>query len=239
MHLHDAGAVHRDLTPANVLVAKKEHLKLGDFGIAQHRLRGGVVPADVFNVSFAPDAVAYGRTHSWRAADDVYQMGLILTALLGGSADEKADSAEVKGLQCGPSVKAIIQRAIGDRHKRYIDAAAMLVAIETRNKDERSRIALPTSLNGKSVVFTGRLSMPRREAVSLAKRRGARVQVKVTSLTDVLIQGAVAKAWKADLKGQKLLDVDRERERGHNICVIDEREFLMLVGQRQNGGHPR
>ena len=34
--------------------------------------------------------------------------------------------------------------------------------------------------------------MPRREAVSLAKRRGAHVQVKVTSLTDVLIQGAVA-----------------------------------------------
>jgi hypothetical protein len=33
-----------------------------------------------------------------------------------------------------------------------------------------------------------------------------------------------AKLWKVDLKGQKLLDVDRERERGHDICVINERD---------------
>jgi hypothetical protein len=35
------------------------------------------------------------------------------------------------------------------------------------------------------------------------------------------------------VKGQKLLDVDRERDRGHDICVINERKFLTLAGQRQ------
>ena len=59
--------MHRDLTPSNVLVAKGEHLKLGDFGIARHGLRGRSVPADVF----APPMVAEGSTSSWRAADDV------------------------------------------------------------------------------------------------------------------------------------------------------------------------
>jgi NAD-dependent DNA ligase len=158
-------------------------------------------------------------------------MGLILAALLGASADERADSTEVKGLQCSPDLKAVIQRAIGDRRKRYVDAAAMLAAIETRRNNARGRAALPTSLKGKYAVFTGALSIPRREAASLVRRRGGHVQAKVTSLTEIIVQGATAKMWKADLKGQKLLDVDRERERGHDLCVIGEREFLMLVGR--------
>lgn len=57
------------------------------------------------------------------------------------------------------------------------------------------------------------------------------MQAKVTSQTVIIVQGATAKGWEADLKGQKLLDVNRERERGHDICVIGEREFLMLVGR--------
>jgi hypothetical protein len=43
------------------------------------------------------------------------------------------------------------------------------------------------------------------------------------------VRGAIAEVWKADDKGQKLLDVDRERERGHEVCVIDERQFLALL----------
>lgn len=85
-------------------------------------------------------------------------------------ADERADSTEVKGLQCSPDLKAIIQRAIGDRRKRYVDAAAMLAAIEARRNNAGGRASLPTSLKGKYVVFTGALSIPRREAASLVRR---------------------------------------------------------------------
>jgi hypothetical protein len=232
VHLHEAGAVHRDLTPLNVLVAEGEHLKLGDFGIARHRLQGRSVQADIFNRAFAPPTVADGSTSSWRAADDVYQIGLILTALLGGSADERADSAEVRDLECSPGLKAVIQRAIGDRRKRYKDAAAMLEAIRRRHEQRRRRVPLPGSLRAKFIVFTGALSMPRRAAVSLAKRSGARVQPKITSRTDIVVKGSPAKGakmWKAEAMGQKLLDVERERERGHEICVINEREFRTLV----------
>jgi hypothetical protein len=37
---------------------------------------------------------------------------------------------------------------------------------------------------------------------------------------------------KAGTKGQKLLDVDYERELGHRIAVIPERRFLALCGVR-------
>jgi serine/threonine protein kinase len=229
VHLHEAGAVHRDLTPSNVLVVDGEHLKLGDFGIARHGLQGHSVLADAFHPAFVPPNVGDGHTSSWRAADDIFQMGVILAGLLGGSTDERAESADVKSLECSHDLKAIIQRAIGDRRKRYQDAAAMLAAIRERNEQRRRSAPFPNSLTGKFIAFTGALTMRRREAMSLAKLHGARVQPKVTSRTDIIVQGATSKQWKADIKGQKLLDVDRERERGHDIRVINEREFLTLA----------
>ena len=230
IHLHEAGAVHRDLTPGNVLVCEGERLKLGDFGIARHRLSRRSIPADMFNPEFAPPAIADGNASTWRTADDVYQMGRILAYLLGADPDEPVNSTDIKALSCGSHVKAVIQRAIGVRRKRYQDAAAMLGAIEGMHVEAPGRSPTPESLKGKFIVFTGALSgMSRREAAGLAKRRGAHVQLRVTSRTDVVVRGAIAEVWKADDKGQKLLDVDRERERGHEVCVIDERQFLALL----------
>jgi serine/threonine protein kinase len=70
--LHAGGAVHRDITLRNVFVTSHQVLKLGDFGIALHRVGGRDVPADVFNGWFAPTAIMEGKTGLWRPADDVY-----------------------------------------------------------------------------------------------------------------------------------------------------------------------
>ena len=54
----------------------------------------------------------------------------------------------------------------------------------------------------------------------------------MTGDTDILAQGvAPAGGWKADAKGQKLLDADHERERGREVRVIDERDFIALTAQ--------
>ena len=75
------------------------------------------------------------------------------------------------------------------------------------------------------VVFTGDLSISRREASRLALSAGAVVRPKVGGDTDVVVVGSAAPDWKAEAKGQKLLDVDREAERGHIISVINQRSF--------------
>ena len=122
LRLHDAGAVHRDLTAKNVMVMKEGTLKLGDFGIARHRFGRRPVRADAFNPGLAPSGIADGTLQSWKAADDVYQMGMILlAALVAGTSETKPDARAVKGLDCSPWMKGIIQRAIGLRHKRFPD----------------------------------------------------------------------------------------------------------------------
>jgi hypothetical protein len=226
--LHRGGAVHRDLTPYNVLVGSGRVLKLADFGIAMHRLGAREVPADVFNPGHAPTRIVDGTFQSWRAADDVYQIGQLFAMLLRG-VPLNSRPTDVAALDCSPVTKAIIQRAIGKRRKRWPDAAAMLRAFEGPNGMESVYHDLD-SLDGKIVVFTGRLKMLRSKAAHLVRQAGGAVKNAVGSDTDVVVQGVPARLWKASSKGQKLLDVDRERERGHNVAVITEDRFLSLVG---------
>ena len=227
--IHESGAVHRDITPGNVFVAAKSALKLGDFGIALHRVGRREVAADAFAPRFAPSAIREGAK-SWRQSDDVSQIGQLFAALLMGVASRKITAREVKRLSCGPHTKSILQRCIGERRKCFASASEMLVAMEeaqTAPKNVRVR-----SLEGKRVVFTGGLSLHRAEAKKLARKAGAIVEDRVNQTTDIVVVGDQSPHWKAEAKGQKLLDVDREAERGHAIALVKESRFLTLVGRR-------
>jgi serine/threonine protein kinase len=229
--IHESGAVHRDITPGNVFVSKTRALKLGDFGIALHRVGRKDVAADEFAPFFAPSAIKYGAK-SWRAADDVHQIGQLYAALLSGVASRKITGREVKDLPCSALTKSVLQRCIGERRKCFASASEMLEAMEQRRQTTppQNRVR---SLKGKRVVFTGSLSMPRGHAKKLARKSGAVVEDRVSQKTDVVVVGNQSPNWKAEEKGQKLLDVDREAERGHKIALITESRFRMLVGASQ------
>jgi serine/threonine protein kinase len=223
--IHESGAVHRDITPGNVFVAPNGVLKLGDFGIALHRSGRRDVAADAFAPRFAPRAIREGAK-SWRQADDVHQIGQLYAALLCGAASRKITAHEVKHLPCDPLTKSVLQRCIGERRKCFASAAEMLEAMEARRPASARRVR---SLEGKRVVFTGGLSLPRARAKQLARRAGAIVEDRVSQATDAIVVGDRSPHWKAEHKGQKLLDVDREAERGHEIAVVKESRFLALV----------
>jgi serine/threonine protein kinase len=227
--IHESGAVHRDITPRNVFVASNGVLKLGDFGIALHRLGRRDVPADAFAPRFAPRAIQQGAKH-WRQADDVHQIGQLYAALLSGAGSRKITAKEVKDLACSPHTKSILQRCIGLRRKCFANAAEMLAALEARGQAPR-KPARVRSLLGKRVVFTGGLSMRRAAAQKLARKAGAIVEARVSHMTDIVVVGDQSPHWKADEKGQKLLDVDHEAERGHTIALVKESRFLALVGR--------
>jgi eukaryotic-like serine/threonine-protein kinase len=231
--IHESGAVHRDITPRNVFVTADGGLKLGDFGIALHRLGRREVAANAFAPRFAPRAIQEGAKH-WRAADDVFQIGQLYAALLTGIGSRRITPKEVKELACSPHTKSVLQRCIGQRTKCFASAAEMLAALEARApKAAPGRVR---SLAGKRVVFTGGLSMRRAAAQELARRAGAIVESRVSHLTDIVVVGDQSPHWKAEEKGQKLLDVDREAELGHAIALVKESRFLALAGCREERG---
>lgn len=225
--IHASGAVHRDITPNNVFVTAERVLKLGDFGIATHRIGRRDVPADSFNGWFAPPGMKSGNG-LWRQADDVYHLGQLFALLLHGGGKSRLTAADTKKLSCTPAAKEVIQRSIGERRKRFADADQMLAALE---KQPRTAAASPIlrSLRDKRVVFTGPLSIPRAQAQRLVKKAGGIVEKQVSHRTDVVVLGGDSPHWKAGKKGQKLLDVDRERELGHPIALITERRFHTLA----------
>jgi hypothetical protein len=225
--IHESGAVHRDITPRNIFVTANGELKLGDFGIALHRAGRKDVPADAFAPWFAPSAIQHGAK-SWRPADDVHQIGQLYAALLSGVGSRKITSGEIKRLACSAHTKSVLQRCIGERRKCFANAAEMLRALEARRPAARPA-ARVRSLRGKRIVFTGGLSLRRADARKLARRAGAIVEDRVSHDTDIVVAGDRSPHWKAEEKGQKLLDVDREAERGHRIAIVKESRFLALV----------
>jgi hypothetical protein len=229
--LHSTSAVHRDITPRNVFVTADRVLKLGDFGIALHSVGDKDVPADAFARRFAPAPIRKGRTSSWRPADDIYQIGCLYVTLLCGSAEPMVTTRRVKSLACSPEAKSVIQRSIGDRRKRFSDSREMLAGLQRQEPGSASGSRVRT-LQGKRVVFTGSLAVPRAEAKRLVRRSGGKVEDRVSHRTDVVVVGQQSPHWKAEKKGQKLLDVEYERGLGHAVALINERRFLVLAGAK-------
>lgn len=86
-------------------------------------------------------------------------------------------------------------------------------------------------LAGEIAVFTGALSMPRREAADLAARVGCEVDAGVTKDTTVLIVGDqdVLRLAPGQLKSSKHLKAEALIAKGQPIRILRESDFLQLV----------
>jgi serine/threonine-protein kinase len=141
---HQAGMIHRDVKPENVLLADDGRVKVADFGLAravsaetQHTATGGVLIGTVSYLS--PELVVDGKAD---ARSDVYAAGVVLYEMLTGHKPHEGDSPiqvaykhvhedvpppseEIPGVPA--YVDALVARATArDRELRPADARVLL-----------------------------------------------------------------------------------------------------------------
>jgi eukaryotic-like serine/threonine-protein kinase len=226
--LHGAGALHRDITPMNVFVCKNHKLKLGDFGLARTVLAGKMLPASAFTPFFVSRRMAEGERRHWLPSDDVFQMGQLLAMLLRGDADSLITVKDASKLPGEDDLNAIVAKAICARRNRFATALDMLRALQGHDYPESKPLE---SLEGKTVAFSGLLSIRRFDAEVLVRQAGASISEQVTSRVNVIIQGRRSHDYVMRHKGSKLLAAEKLIRQGVPISIISEPEFFNLVWQ--------
>jgi serine/threonine-protein kinase len=142
------GIVHRDVSPANVLISFDGEVKLCDFGIAHANDVASKLQADVIRGKAGYMSPEQAKGEPLDARADVFALGIIFWEILAGRRLYKAGTApgtslldqamaahvpdlEPRGLPLESDLHAIVKKALApNRDERYPSAQAMLFDLE-------------------------------------------------------------------------------------------------------------
>lgn len=143
--LHQHGVIHRDITPANIIMAS-DGLHLIDFGIARERIGGAERTHDTTTLGTwgyaAPEQYGFAATD---ARSDVYAIGAVLGFMLTGI--QPSDKVQYERLLTDDNVvdsrmRAIVERACAfEPSARPANAGALQSLINHTDANNSSTVA--------------------------------------------------------------------------------------------------
>jgi eukaryotic-like serine/threonine-protein kinase len=162
-HAHDAGVVHRDLKPGNVLLAPDDTAYITDFGVARSLRQAGVTQAGaiVGTPDYLSPEQASGGTVDARS--DLYALGILLYEMLTGQLPFSGDSqAEMLAQRIMGRTRDITETGIAV--PGYVRAALRLCLERSPARRYQSARDLLRDLERRKV---GTRRVPRRAALAL------------------------------------------------------------------------
>lgn len=160
MALHDAGYIHRDIDPSNVMITSDGKVELIDFGICkkldslgagdQHLTSAGQFMG---KAAYAAPELVTGDVAHQDETTDLYAIGIMFYELLTGNVPFEGSTHEVLARQLKEDVpvknltdkttRSIVKKATAKKQaSRYASAAEFRVAVEQLSRNSKADVSV-------------------------------------------------------------------------------------------------